>query len=285
MIGEHRWLKSIVYRLDSALKAKSVGILEPNRFGLVAYANNELGRTDQLGTILMMDENAHRMMGSAQDFHRAVNKQLRQSGRYEDGYSAIRRALDGKNFRSGTAKLILLVTDEDRDILNSSITYDSIYNALESEGVILNAVINQGFESSGKVALGIDASRNAYFMQRVVNVTGRSRQVGYNVKSKGQPVPDSGHGTTYGDYTLLALQTGGGAWDLNRLRKGGAVAEAFTQAFVDVKVKEALSQLEMCRVCMCEFGEMLCRTFETNSTGCSQACLMHRSCKNPSNEI
>ena len=277
MMGEHHWLKFVVERLDTALQAKSVGRVTPNRFGLIGYANNGSDREDALGTILMMDKKTHRMMGSANEFRKAVKWQLRQSGKHEDGYTAIMRALKAKNFRSGTAKLMILVTDEDRDVLDRNINFTSVYNALYNEKVILNAVVNQGFESGGAVALGIDRFRNAYFMNKTT--VGGKRLVGYKVKKNGQPVPDSGYGSTYRDYTSLALKTEGGAWDLNRLRKGGAVAKAFTQAFVAVKVQEALSQLETCRVCMCEYGNLLCRAFESNRTACNQACLVRGNCK------
>jgi hypothetical protein len=269
MEGEHRWLKDVVKQLDIALKARSVGLVTPNQFGLVGFANNDSDRTDMLGTILMIDKKKKRMMGSASEFHKLI-KQLHLSGKYEDGYTAIMRALNAKSFRSNTAKLMMLVTDEDRDVLVRNINFTSVYNALKNEGVILNTVVSQGFESGGAVALGIDGFGNAYFMNKTV--IGGERQIGYTVRKHGQPIPESGHGSTFNDYTRLAWDTEGGAWDLNRLRNGGAVAKAFTKAFVAVKVKEALSQLETCRICRCQHGTLQCRAFEANRTACTQAC-------------
>ena len=44
----------------------------------------------------------------------------------------------------------------------------------------------------------------------------------------------SGFGTTVADYPELSFETGGATWNLNKLRAGGFIATAFTEAFVVV---------------------------------------------------
>ena len=254
MIGEHRWLRKVIPDLDTALRARGVGkeVDSPNLFGLVGYASNGDGRKDNMGTVLMFDKTDHRMMGTADEFKKLAKNELKQVGRYEDGYSAIMRALSAHTFRDGAAKLVILVTDEDRDVLNRSLTFDVVYDALASQDIVLNAVINQGFAARGRSALGIDGTseRRAYF-PRPTTADDGTRKVTFKAKKGGESVRDSGYGTTGDDYANLALKTSGGAWDLNKLREGGKTAKAFTLAFVAVKVKEVVTQLKQCRACWC----------------------------------
>ena len=70
------------------------------------------------------------------------------------------------------------------------------------------------------------------------------------VRGTGVPVPRSAHGSTHTSYTELAFNTGGAAWDLNRLRVGGDTARSFTKAFVWLKEREISQQL--CTRCRCE---------------------------------
>ena len=269
MVGEQEWLKFVIPELEEALKAKSVGKIVPNKYGLIGFANDDDGRQDKLGTVIMLGENEQHAMGSAEHIRNAIVKNvLRQSGRLEDGYSAIMRGLESQTFRRDTAKLIILITDEDRDVL-VNISNNSMYQALVNSKASLNVVVNQGFHSGGAVALGIDNSSMAYFLDET---TGRQPDRKYKTKENGEPLQDTAYGTTDSDYTRLALMTGGAAWDLNRLRKGGQIGDAFTKAFVAVKVEEALSQLETCRVCRCEGGNLSCKSFNLSKADCSVYC-------------
>ena len=268
MIGEHRWLRNVIPDLDTALRARGVGkeVNSPNLFGLVGYASNGDGRKDNMGTVFMFNKTDHRMMGTADEFKKLAKNELKQVGRLEDGYSAIMRALNAHTFRDGAAKLVILVTDEDRDVLNRSLTFDVVYDALASQDIVLNAVINQGFAARGRSALGIDGTseRRAYFPRRTTADDG-TRKVTFKAKKGGESVRDSGYGTTGDDYAKLALKTSGGAWDLNKLREGGKTAKAFTLAFVAVKVKEVVTQLKQCRVCQCLGSNFQCGIVENVS--------------------
>lgn len=43
----------------------------------------------------------------------------------------------------------------------------------------------------------------------------------------------------------LALNSGGAAWDIDKLRGGGNDAAAFTSAFVDIKIQEIIDQTKI----------------------------------------
>ena len=146
------------------------------------------------------------------DFTRDLNI----GGREEDGYSAIGVALDSYTFRD-VAKQFILVTDEDRDTVSVNLTKEGVRMLLEDAGIQLNAAISEEFEGGGGLrALGIDGLGNAYVYDPSIR---SSFEV---LQGSGMSVVDSAYGSTNADYTQLALELGGAAWDLSQLRQGMA---------------------------------------------------------------
>lgn len=220
MSGEHAWIGGMINDLDVALQAAGV---TNNQYGLVGYGglgSKLLGHSYNVGSGLF---------GSASDFGSATS-QLVTSGGFEDGYEALDYALNNYSFREGSAVNLILVTDEDRDIHSSAqnLTYQTILNAFQGENALLNAVVDSNFrDGSNYNALGVDNQGNAY----------REDGTGGFIKTGGG-YSSSADGTTKTDYVDLAWATDGAAWDLNLLRAGGNTATSFTNAFVDVKVRE-----------------------------------------------
>lgn len=142
-----------------------------------------------------------------------LSEGLTTSGRREDGYSGIHTALRSYQFREGVAKQFILVTDEDRDPVDANITRDLIETALLERDILLNVAVNEAYSGGALRALGIDSRGGGY-------VYDPSSETTYRLEGEGGAVRDSGHGGTHRDYTQLALDTGGGAWDLNTLRLG-----------------------------------------------------------------
>jgi hypothetical protein len=224
MGGEQAFLKDVVGDLDAALGVAGV----TNRsYGVVGFGSGVGGSTsaDNLGRV--------RGTGLTDATDAATNlDSLALSGGFEDGYSAINFALTAFTYTAGAAINFILVTDEDRDNGNIALTYATILSSLTGSKILLNAVINNPFSSDeGSGALGVDSSGEAY----VADGSG-----GFTTATGG--TVGNGEGTTETDYAQLALATGGAAWDLNRLRAGGLVAESFTKAFIDIKVQEIISQ-------------------------------------------
>lgn len=231
MAGEHAWLGSMIADLESGLSAAGVGIgAEQNNYALVGYgAHGGHGVAGHTHTVGAGD------WGNANDLSTATGG-LIASGGTEDGWEAIDYALNNYSFRnSGGADYalnIILVTDEDRDNINNLLSYAGMLNSLTAAGGMLNSVVNCSmFSGSGSQAVGVDSNANAY------TADGAG---GFDKSGGGYYNANSCFGTTETDFVDLAWATGGAAWDLNQLRAGGLTATSFTNAFVDVKVKEII---------------------------------------------
>lgn len=228
MSGEHAWLSSMIPALDANLAAHGVGSgADSNRYGLVGFGAADSGGHSEAGHTHLVGGSP---LGTAAQFSTATSG-LVTTGGTEDGYSGINTAL-GYSFRPGAAVNIILVTDEDRDVVNASLNSSNILTALQAKGALLNSVVDFGFRDGANLqALGIDSHGNAYR----ANASG-----GFSATTGG--VATSGFGTTKADYIDLALATGGAAWDLNLLRAGGQTAQSFTGAFVAIKTQEIVIQ-------------------------------------------
>lgn len=237
MYGEHSWLRSVVGDLDASLQAKGLGIgSESNRYGLVGFGNGyggNLGRTVSVGGDLF---------GNASQLATATNF-LTTSGWFEDGYSAIDYALNNYSFRNGAAVNFVLITDEDRDIGDRSLNFNSILSGLQAKNALLNVVVNSQMTGSNRQrAIGADAHGNVFMADGRGGFTTNSGGV-----SNSSYYSYYGYDTTKADYVDLAWATGnstisGAAWDLNMLRAGGNTAKSFSAAFAEIKATEALKQ-------------------------------------------
>ena len=223
MSGEHEWVADFAAPLEAHLSTNGIGAgAVPNRYGLLAY--DPVPLPINVGSTLMGD---YRQFITASGLLR-----IRGSG-VEDGWRAVRHALTQYPLRADAAHNIILVTDEDRDNTDSSITYASILADLRAQKAVLNAVVNARFRcGDGSDALGMGQNR-----------------VGYKADGRGgyltcaNVTATSGDGTTLTDYVNLAIATGGAAWDIEVLRDGGLAAQSFSNALLKIKVQEILQQL------------------------------------------
>ena len=253
---EHQWIVNMTKVLDMALKDIKIGISSPNLFGIVGFGSSYEG--DSLSRVLFDNGN---MFVTSSAITRLTD-QLLVSGRYEDGYAAIQFSVSQYQFRNG-AKQFVLISDEERDVQQSNIDRDAVLRLLENNNIVLDVAISQSFQSgSGLRALGLDNENKTYIYDPLsANL--------FHVGTEGGPVKDTAHKTTYFDYTQLALDQGGAAWDLSLLRQGGNVAKAFTNAFVQVKAIEIFHQMTSCLNCTCE-GNLDCVSL--NLTGDTHEC-------------
>lgn len=216
MSTEHAWISPTLGTLNSQLALLGIAA----NYALVGFADGGQGRTlAGIGTL-----------ATAQA---ATSGLTTGGGPTEDGYAAIHYALANLTFTAGAALNVILITDEDRDTSNAALTYASILAELTARNALLNVAVNNPFSCSG-TALGVDKNGTAY----KANGSG-----GYTSCTPG--VVGNGQGNTETAYVPLAQATGGAAWDLNRLRAGGLTATSFTNAFVDIKVREIDDQDEV----------------------------------------
>ncbi len=222
MGGEQAFLENVVIdKLDADLATAGV---TDRKYGLVGYGGPSSGVPRLFGGGFMNAADTKTELGN-----------LVTSGGFEDGYEAIKFALDTYSFTSGAAVNFILVTDEDRDVRSGSTNdFTSIFNELDSKNILLNAIVDNPFTSdnaSSSEVIGIDESLSAYTTDGVG---------GFNTDTGG--VVGNGFGSTETDYVQLALDTGGAAWNLNLLRAGGMTAASFGEAFIDIKVAEITTQ-------------------------------------------
>lgn len=229
MGGEHAWLGPMVGDLETNLAGNQVGdgsdAADFNQYGLVGYGSSTVApRTIQVGGALFGDD---------VQFDTATSNLLLNGGT-EDGWAGINFALDNYTpTRAGAALNIVLVTDEDRDNTDNSLSYNSLLTKLNDKNAVLNTVVNAYFADSdsnnGIVGVGDDGT------SYIADGLG-----GFTTGSGGYVSSDSG--TTKEDYIDLAWATGGAGWNLNQLRAGGLTAASFTAAFVDIKTQEIIEQ-------------------------------------------
>ena len=221
MGGEHAWIDDAILSLNTQLIATAAGDALSAKYGLVGYGASPPAPVDWTGGLV-----------NETDFATATGS-LRLNGGTEDGYDGMDFAFTNFTRTPGAALNIILVTDEDRDVFDVSVTKTSIMTRFNTTNALLNAVVNCQFaDGTGARALGIDSKGNAY----VADGAG-----GFTTSAGGQQL-GSCAGTTNADYVSLAIATGGAAWDLNLLRAGGLTGTSFTSAFVDIKVGEIVEQ-------------------------------------------
>ncbi len=230
MGGEQAWIDDAILSLEAGLNAAGIGSGTDgvNQYALVGYGGNIGGSFDDPRSVPVGGGD----WGTAADFATATGS-LTTSGSFEDGYDAIGFFFDNYSVRAGAALNIILVTDEDRDVTPGSVnTYASLLSQITGVQGLLNVVVDASFAAGGLTnLLGVDSNANGYSPDGLG---------GYTTVGGASAV--SGDGSTIADYVDLALATGGAAWDLNQLRTGGLTADSFTDAFVDIKVREITDQ-------------------------------------------
>jgi len=151
---------------------------------------------------------------------------LEENGNREDGYNAINFAIGNVSFREGSTRIIVLLSDEDRDVVNSNVTRTSLFNSLVSNLIQLNVVVNATFTDS---AVGVSTDGIGFFNDGAGGVVQRP---GHTVIS--------GFGSTIDDYVTLAWMLGGSAFDIKLPSQSGDIAAVFSESFQLSKKTEAI---------------------------------------------
>lgn len=238
MSTEHDWIPDMVQELESDLLSRSIG---PNRYALVGYGGDG---PDVLG---QPNFRAHKHFANGSDWFNAGDISVAiadglnaLAGGIEDGYEGINYALSAYSFREDAVLSIILITDEDRDVVDETITYDKLYNTLLGScggSGSLTSIVNVEFrDGDNNRALGIDYKGNAFIADGVdFELSGGG--YGTNRSASWEP----GDFTAKQDYVDLALDLRGAAFDLNILREGGANVVPFTKAVSSLKVEQIVN--------------------------------------------
>jgi hypothetical protein len=223
MNTEHQFLADFVPGLESALLGIGIGGLGTfgeNQYGLVGFGGGE-GE----GGGGHLPGHAHlvggSLFGSSTEFVTATGT-LVLTGADEDGYDGIDYALNNYPFRPDATKLVIVVTDEDRDVVNGGLSFGGISAALQAAGVTLHGIFDVNLEDGNAVAaLAVDGDGTAYLADGSGGV----------LQSTGG-VATGGFGSTISDYVNLVFTGNGLVGDLNQLRQGGNFAESFSSAML-----------------------------------------------------
>ena len=220
MVDARLWLPKFIRDLERGLEQNSIGNgAMKNRYGLIGFGIR--------GRPISLKGNGY--MGSSEDIILGVRR-LRSGGLLEDGYDALSRAFDPRNYqwRPEAGKLVVLVTNEDRDRFNYMLNRERIYRMFNQSGAVLSAVVNMRIYVKGAQVLGV-SKKNSYAMSPFGNITFT------RLDSTPQYVPTRSSGNTKYQYMDLAMMTGGDAWDVNELRLGSEKQNAFTAVIVRVR--------------------------------------------------
>lgn len=179
-----------------------------------------------------------------------ASRSLRLDGLIEDGYSGIEVALNQIPLRPNTARLLVLVTNEDRSILpgREALTRDVMEQLIRSRGFVLNAVVDQTFQTSpGLPAFGLNSNRTAYVFNQ-----SSAEQFFTAPNGSRHSDPTLTFMDTYEDYVQLAFNLGGAAWDIKALLVDNSpFLPAFSRAFVEENVMEVMGVFRRCFNCLC----------------------------------
>jgi hypothetical protein len=160
MYAGHDWLDEMIYELETKLQGRGLGTgQERNRYGLVGFGNRSVvPRAFDLDPFTPGEQ----LFGSADQFAQ-TSLLLERSGGTEDGYAGIQFGLDTYEFRPRAAVNFVLVSDEDRDIVDRNLSFQSILNNLQAQDALLNVVVNHRFQdANGNRAVGADGWGNAF---------------------------------------------------------------------------------------------------------------------------
>jgi len=206
MQSEHAWLTEAMSSLEGSLTNVGIG---PNQYSLIGY-----GRASDPNPI------DHLLDGTVAELTTAFNL-LTINGNIEDGYKAIDFAIDEVSFRTDSARLVILVTDEDRDVLDTAITKTTVFQKLINNEIQLNSVVNAKFTDN---VIAVNADGVGFFSDGLGGIASAS---GHTVTG--------GIGNTVDTYVQLGWSTGGSAYNLNALRSD---ASLFSNIFVEIKTSE-----------------------------------------------
>jgi hypothetical protein len=214
----------LIADLDNALVRAGVGATSAggNLFGLVGYGDaNDLPRSIPVGP-------NGALWGTSAEYATAANNNLRDDGAIEDGYLAFDFAMANYSFRPGAERFVILVTNEDRDIIDDTKDYASTLALLQQNGVKLQGIVFADFtDSAGASALALDKDYVAYK---------EDGQGGFTSSPGG--IIEYADGTTQQDYIDMVFALGGIAGDINQIQFGGLTATSFSQVLVTSIVQQ-----------------------------------------------
>eukprot|EP00117_Sycon_ciliatum_P037554 scpid32913/ scgid6063/ Fibropellin-1; Epidermal growth factor-related protein 1; Fibropellin-I; SpEGF I; UEGF-1 len=255
------WVHELIERVDMELKERGIGLSRglPNHFTLVGFGRlHWKWQTGPLASPHVITDAAGEMVYGIDGFKDACKK-LETFGSLEDGYLAMKFALqnitDEQSKRQlirvkqdNVAPIVILITDEDRDTHKGgeSLTRSHIKRIMRKSGAQMECIVDNKFQHDGMTGFGMDATGMLY--------TDNGRSGEYEKVDPGQSHRLFLHTTyrqTRRDYTSVALELGGAAWDLKQLFMGDQLQPHHVQAFADRTAEIVEHKVHKCCSCQC----------------------------------
>ena len=205
-MGELSWLGAFLQAAQAGGKTER-GSVEAEKFALVLY-------TSYARPVLFNSQS----FGSIEDVAEVLGSANRGSGGEEDGYQAIRKALDLYADRSQNGLHLLLFTDEDRDRLDNQESFNELLVDLKKSNVLFDVVVKAVFTcEDGRDAVAMTADRVGYVLSEDGSA-GEALVRCENVEA--HPIGSDAE-TTVPDYVELAHRLGGTAWQIQASKLDG----------------------------------------------------------------
>lgn len=239
----HEWIRGFVLNLESRLRSFGLGTSRVclNRYGLVGFGQ----RAPNHNARVIQSIESRAMVSASELALLSQDLNSDREGRLEDGYEAISTSMQRLQLRSRSSKFAVLVTDEDRDITlrGRYISRSTIKNTLLQNNMRLLAVVDNRFTANSEQALGLGDGRSAFLERPSCNITKTSSNVRVGW----------GFANTTQDYTTLALEVGGGAFNIRYLQQPAVsnAACSFTTAVAQAIVEDACSRTRVRRSMTC----------------------------------
>ena len=248
----------LIHKIEDTLVKNGIGADHPssnfppikcmNRYGLVGFGGGPAAQKP-----------GDRLIGrglSPLEYRKQLPNLRNDLSSWEDGYAGIMRALDDYPWRSNAKKIIILVTDENRDdeispLNNQTADYNMVLNALNKHEVTLNTIVYcditskkvKGFANPGGPPIfqkGMAINYNG-----TVFITGGlgvpyTTSPGGSIKDAstnwGQQNTPHGAKNTVSHYANLAFATGGMAGDIRIISDYGtnSYASASGDTFANI---------------------------------------------------
>ena len=222
MEPERDWLTRMVSEIESDLKKAGFGIHQEchNMYALVAY-----GRQSPNPFAYTLTLNNQSLVKNSSFADLVSMLPVSFYGGREDGYEAINHALKNVPVRRKLRYYfpyeyhveLILISDEDRDVEDQSVTKSAIQHMLQLHDARLHVIVDNTFNIDTVRALGISltgSDQRGYVAVRgntqpQCAVVGLSAAVGLG----------KGYAKTREHYTDLALDVFGSAWDTKHLKR------------------------------------------------------------------
>ena len=227
MEPERDWLTRMVSEIESDLNRAGFGqnALCRNMYALVAYGRHS---PNPFAYTLTLNNQSLVKNSSFADLVSMLPVSF--YGGREDGYEAINHALKNVPVRRKMGRYspfehhveLILISDEDRDVIDQSVTKSAIQHMLQLHEARLHVIVDNTFNIDTVRALGVSlkgSNQRGYVAVRGNTqprcaIVGLSTAVGLG----------KGYAKTREHYTDLALEGFGSAWNTKQLKRGSQEA-------------------------------------------------------------